>query len=138
MAKVTEELLNRIKESADAGDFVRENEAAFLRVSLDDYMNRMMEKKGLRVADVAALSGQGDYVYKVFSGRRRASRDVLIAICFGMGLSLDEAQPLLRAAGFARLDPRNGRDSVIIYGLCHGVEIDEVNDLLVELGESTL
>lgn len=138
MAKVTEELLNRIKESADAGDFVRENEAAFLRVSLDDYMNRMMEKKGLRVADVAALSGQGDYVYKVFSGRRRASRDVLIAICFGMGLSLDEAQPLLRAAGFARLDPRNRRDSVIIYGLCHGVEIDEVNDILFELGESTL
>lgn len=138
MAKVTEELLNRIKESADAGDFVRENEAAFLRVSLDDYMNRMMEKKGLRVADVAARSGQGDYVYKVFSGRRRASRDVLIAICFGMGLSLDEAQPLLRAAGFARLDPRNRRDSVIIYGLCHGVEIDEVNDILFELGESTL
>lgn len=138
MAKVTEELLNRIKESADAGDFVRENEAAFLRVSPDDYMNRMMEKKGLRVADVAALSGQGDYVYKVFSGRRRASRDVLIAICFGMGLSLDEAQPLLRAAGFARLDPRNRRDSVIIYGLCHGVEIDEVNDILFELGESTL
>ena len=138
MAKVTEELLNRIKESADAGDFVRENEAAFLRVSPDDYMNRMMEKKGLRVADVAARSGQGDYVYKVFSGRRRASRDVLIAICFGMGLSLDEAQPLLRATGFARLDPRNRRDSVIIYGLCHGVEIDEVNDILFELGESTL
>ena len=138
MAKVTEELLNRIKESADAGDFVRENEAAFLRVSPEDYMNRMMEKTGLRVADVAARSGQGDYVYKVFSGRRRASRDVLIAICFGMGLSLDEAQPLLRAAGFARLDPRNRRDSVIIYGLCHGVEIDEVNDILFELGESTL
>ena len=29
------------------------------------------------------------------------------------------------AAGFARLDPRNRRDSVIIYGLCHGAETDE-------------
>ena len=138
MAEITEELLNKIKESSDVEAFVRVNEHVFLCVSPEEYLNRMMEKKGLRVADVAARSGQGDYVYKVFSGRRRASRDVLIAICFGMGLSLDEAQPLLRAAGFARLDPRNRRDSVIIYGLCHGVEIDEVNDILFELGESTL
>ena len=55
-----------------------------------------------------------------------------------MNLSFDEAQALLRSAAFARLDPRNKRDSVIIYGLCHGAGVDEVNDILFELGESTL
>ena len=138
MAKITEELLNKIKESSDIEAFVRENEPSFLNVKPEEYLNRLMAEKGLRVAEVAARSGQGDYVYKVFSGRRKASRDVLIAICFGMGLSLDEAQTLLRVSSFARLDPRNRRDSVIIYGLCRGVEIDEVNDILFELGESTL
>lgn len=138
MAKITEELLNKIKESSDAEAFVRENERVFLSVSPEEYLNRMANEKGLRVADVAERSGQGDYVYKVFSGRRKASRDVLISICFGMGLSLDEAQPLLRAASFARLDPRNRRDSVIIYGLCRRTGVDEVNDILLELGESTL
>lgn len=138
MAKITEELLNKIKESSDVEAFVRENERVFLSVSPEEYLNRMANEKGLRVADVAERSGQGDYVYKVFSGRRKASRDVLISICFGMGLSLDEAQPLLRAASFARLDPRNRRDSVIIYGLCRRTGVDEVNDILFELGESTL
>lgn len=138
MAKITEELLNKIKESSDVEAFVRENERVFLSVSPEEYLNRMANEKGLRVADVAERSGQGDYVYKVFSGRRKASRDVLISICFGMGLSLDEAQPLLRAASFARLDPRNRRDSVIIYGLYRRTGVDEVNDILFELGESTL
>lgn len=138
MAEITEELLNKIKESTDVEAFVRENEQVFLCVSPEEYLNRMMEKKGLRVADIAERSGQGDYVYKVFSGRRKASRDVLLAVCFGMNLSFDEAQALLRSAAFARLDPRNKRDSVIIYGLCHGAGVDEVNDILFELGESTL
>ena len=138
MAKVTEELLCKIKESTDIGEFIKENEGAFLSVGPVEYMNGLMEKKGLRLADVAARSGQGEYVYKVFAGKRKASRDVLISICFGLGATLDEAQTLLRTASFGRLDPRNRRDSVVIYGLCHGVGNDEINAILYELGELTL
>ena len=63
---------------------------------------------------------------------------MLISICFGLGATLDEAQTLLRTASFGRLDPRNRRDSVVIYGLCHGVGNDEINEILYELGELTL
>lgn len=138
MAKVTEELLNKIKESADIGLFVKENEAVFLNTTLEEYLNGIIYEKKLRIADVATRSGQGEYVYKVFAGKRKASRDVLISICFGMDLSLDEAQYLLRIATVGRLDPRNRRDSVVIYGLCSGTSVNEINDILFELGERTL
>lgn len=62
----------------------------------------------------------------------------MIAISFGMGLSLEEAQMLLRLAAAGQLDPRNKRDSVIIYGICSGRAVNEINDILFELGEQTL
>lgn len=138
MAKITEELLNKIKESSDIAAFVEENDGKFLQETPEEFLNRMIEKKQMRVAEAAERSGRGEYVYKVFAGTRKASRDVLAAISLGMGLTLDETQDLLRLASFARLDPRSRRDSVIIYGLCRGMTVAEVNDILFEFNERTL
>ena len=47
------------------------------------------------------------YLHQVFSGRRRPSRDRLVCICIGLKATLDEAQELLKQAGYAQLYPKN-------------------------------
>ena len=135
MKKLTEELLNKIRETTDIEHFMEENESNFMRETVPEYLDRLVAEKRLKVSEVAERSGQGDYVYKVFQGTRKASRDILLAIAFGMQLSLEETQVLLRTAGTAQLDPRSRRDSVVIYGLCKKLRITEVCDILYELKE---
>lgn len=135
MGKVTEELLNNIKNCDDIKDVIEENEASFLTESLKELFNKHIAEKNLKIADIERRSGQGEYVYKVINGTRRASRDILIAIAYGMGLRLDEAQFLLRTAEAAQLNPRNKRDSVFIYGLVNKKDVYEIQEILEELGE---
>lgn len=138
MENTTKELLNKIKKCTDITKCVEENREAYLNITPVQYLNNLIEVKKLIIADIAEGSERGDYVYKVFSGKRKASRDVLIAIAFGMNLTLDETQLLLRIASKARLDPKNARDSVIIYGLYSSLRISHVNDILYERSERLL
>ena len=92
----------------------------------------------MSLAQVANQSGQGEYVYKVFRGERRPSRDVVLAIAFGMQLCVEETQLLLRISKLAVLDPRDKRDSVILYSLKERHTVAQANDLLYEMHEQTL
>ncbi|MGN0692009.1 MAG: helix-turn-helix domain-containing protein [Oscillospiraceae bacterium] len=134
----TTELLNRLTQASDINTFVDEYENEFLEMSCAEFLNEMLVCKSMNLADVVKRSGQSDYVYKVFRGERKPSRDILIAIAVGMGLSIDETQLLLRISKLAALDPRDKRDSVILYGLKEKMEYVKINDLLYELKEPTL
>ncbi len=133
----TTELLNRLTQTSDINTFVDEYENEFMALSCTELLNELLADKKLSLAEVVKRSGQSDYVYKVFRGERKPSRDILIAIAVGMGLSVDQTQLLLRVSKLAALDPRDKRDSVIIYGLKEELEIVKINDLLYELGEPT-
>lgn len=133
----TTELLNRLTQTSDINTFVDEYEKEFMTLSGTDLLNELLIDKKLSMAEIVKRSGQSDYVYKVFRGERKPSRDILIAIAVGMVLSVDETQLLLRVSKLAALDPRDKRDSVIIYGLKEELEIAKINDLLYELGEPT-
>lgn len=137
MKKTTQELLNEIAAAKDIEFFLDENETELIDETTQSYLTKLAEEKQLKVAEVVQKSAQGDYVYKVFQGARKPSRDILIAIAFGMSLGLEQAQRLLRIANVARLDPRNRRDSVVIYGISKGLRIEALNDILYDLSEET-
>ena len=134
----TTELLNRLKKSDDLAKFIEDNKNEFSELSCTELLNEMLVDKKTSLARVAKASGQGDYVYKVFQGKRKPSRDIVIAIAVGMELSIDETQLLLRISKLAALDPRDKRDSAILYGLKEQLDINRINDLLFELNEATL
>lgn len=138
MKKSTEELLNLIQKASDIEYYIKENESEMLSLSLDVYLSKLLEEKNLKIADVMAKSEQGDYIYKVFKNQRKASRDILISIAIGMGLDINQAQKLLRISKNARLDPREKRDSVIIYAITNNISVCELNDILYDIGERTL
>ena len=130
MKTITEELLNRIKNATDIQEFLNSCEKDFINKSCSQHLNEIMEAKKLSASFIANNSGIGEYVYKILKGERNPSRDVLISIAFGMGLTLEETQFLLRISKFAVLDSREKRDSIIIYSLTHKKNVYETDDLL--------
>lgn len=135
MAKVTEELLNQITQTADLENFIKQHEKDFENETVSGYLDKLLAAKNLRITDIAARSGRGDYVYKVFQGTRTATRDILLSIAIGMQLDLCETQSLLKIAGLAPLNPRNRRDSIVIYGISNKLKITDVCEILYEYGE---
>ncbi len=134
----TKELLHHLSKAHNIGTFLSEFENEFHQLSCKEFINGIIQQKQLSIASIARKSGHGDYVYKVINGERTPSRDVLISIAIGMGLSFEETQLLLRIAKAATLDPRDRRDSVIIYGIQKQFNIDKLNDLLYEMQQQTL
>ena len=56
------------------------------------------------------------YCYEIMSGTpKNSSRDKIILLCFGLNLTVDEAQQLLKKSGYAALYARDSRDSIIIF-----------------------
>ena len=138
MGAITEDLLNELKSAKDIKEFLDSHENEFLQETPVSFLNYIMESKNLTVAKVAQASGAGEYVYKVFNNTRKPSRNILIAIAFGIGLTLEEAQLLLRISKLAVLDSRDKRDSIIIYGFVNRLSVFEVDDLLSQNGFVTI
>lgn len=138
MKKSTEELLNILKNSSlDA--YLKNNNGELIENPICDYLTAIIDEKNLSKAEVIRNSYiQTNYAYQIFSGLKVPSRDKLISLCFGLSLSIDEAQTLLKYAGYAQLYPRVKRDSVIISALENGKSVIDCNIILDELSLSPL
>ena len=130
MKKTTDELLNNIKNVNSIEDFIKDNSAEYFNISIDEYLRRLLKDKGLKISHISISSCLGDYVYKIFNGTRKGTRDVYIAIAIAMKLSYEEIQPLLRLAKYIMLDPRDERDSILIYAIEKKLTVMETNDIL--------
>ena len=78
------------------------------------------------------------YGHQLFNGTRRPSRDKVIQLALGLGLNVEEAQRLLRAAGKSPLYPRLKRDAVILYGIQKKLPILAVQESLTKYGLTLL
>lgn len=130
MASITDDLLKKLSNSTNIQVFFDENEDKFIKETPLSFLNHIINTKNMTVAQVAKNSGSTEYVYKIFNGTRKPSRNIIIAIGFGAELSFEETQLLLRISKQAILDSRDKRDSIIIYGLVNHLSIYEVDDLL--------
>lgn len=130
MKTITEDLLKELKNATDIEAFFESNRDKFINKTPHEYLEELLQIKNMSISAVARDSGAGEYAYKIFKGDRKPSRDILISIAFGMKLSLEETQLLLRISKFAVLDSREKRDSAIIYCLTHGLSVFETDDKL--------
>lgn len=65
-------------------------------------------------------------------------RKKLLALAVGMRLNLEELQTLLKCSGYAPLYAKNPFDCVVIFGVCKGLTVAEINELLFDYGMETL
>ena len=139
MRKNTEELLHELKTRTDIGDYLTENRQELCALSLKEHLEKLLKEKHLTKAKVIADSQLHEiYAYQIFSGRKHPSRDKLLALAFGFGLSVEETQRLLTVAGVSVLYPRVQRDSIILFSLEKGLPLMDCNDLLEEMKEESL
>lgn len=137
--KNTDTLQQELMSTNNLDRFLTENDASFRDVPLQEAIQRIFDEKGMSKAQLAKQSGISEvYLHQLFSGRRFPSRSRLLCLCFGLGVTVDEAQSLLQQARHAPLYSRDRRDAIIIFALSHHMTLFEVNDKLFTENLDTL
>ncbi len=131
--KTTDELVNEIKKSKNILDYLAENREEMQLNSLPEALNGWLKRKGLTKAQVVRKSNLNRaYVYQIFLGSKYPSRDKVIALAFGLGLTVEEAQSLLKEAGYRELYPRDSRDALLLFAIGQEMDIIAANELLYD------
>ncbi len=119
-------------------DFEKEFSDEFLNEDnrVGNYLEKLLYKYDKRAAAVSKNAGLSiPYVGNIINHKKNnPSRDVLIAICFAIGTTFEEAQYLLKYAGHAPLYVRRKRDVILWFGLMKHQDIYTVNAELIERG----
>lgn len=135
--RLTEEVLQELLDAPSLDEFIDAHE--FPAVTLPEFFERMLEKKGLKRSRVVRMADLNEtFGYQIFTGARNPSRDKVLQIAFAMALSLRETNRALMAAGASSLDPKCRRDAIIIFCIDQGCSLQKVNEELYRLGEDTV
>ena len=129
----TDTLMKRLLKANDLDTYLQGNDS-YLQVP-DFYTLRKSycEQREMLPAQVIEQSQiERTYGYQLFNRTRRPSRDKVILLALGLGLSVDETQRLLRSAGKSQLYPRLKRDAVILYGIQKRLPILTVQEILTK------
>lgn len=137
--KSTDELFDTLLKADHIDTYLKADSGNLIDRSISSLLTTILEKKGLVKSDVIHKTEMSEVMgYQIFSGVRKPSRDSLISICIAMQLTLDEAQEVLKHAGFGQLYPRNVRDSILIHGIHKKQTVPQINEVLFDHGEKTL
>ena len=137
--KDTSKIVEELKLSPDFTRFYDENKSYMVNESLAELLEKMLTEKGVKKADAVKKSEISEvYAYQIFSGIRMPDRKKLLCLAFGMELTLDETQTLLKCAGYSPLYVKIPFDSVVLYGLVRRMTVAQTNDILFEYGQETL
>ena len=139
MSKDTSKIIEELGLCPDFKCFYSENRDYMITDSLSRMLAQLTERKGLIKSRVIKASELSEvYAYQIFSGVRVPERKKLLCLCVGMKLNLDETQTLLKCAGYSQLYVKLPFDSIVIYGICKGLSVPEINELLYEYDLETL
>lgn len=132
-----EDLLAELLAAPSPERFIRDRRVG--ERGLSGYLQQLLAEKGLKRADVVRAAGLNEtFGYQIFTGARGASRDKLLALAFALGLTLTEANRLLKAGGANELYCKSRRDAIIIFALTHGYSLQRADEELYRFQEDTI
>ncbi len=133
--KSTRELQRRLFSASSFDLFLEENAGGLQTPKLCYHLSELCRARGMRPVEVIRRAGlDRTYGHQLFSGIRKPSRDKLIQLAFGFGLSVEETQELLKVALKSPLYPKIMRDAAVMRCLFEGCKIDDLQALLLQLG----
>lgn len=139
MGSSTQNAFENIMNARSIGDFLANNDENMIGSTLSEHLMELLKQKGIKRADVVRDSGlEKAYVYQIFNGEKKPSRDKLIAIAFGLHLNTEEMQRMLKLGGCSELYARLGRDAVILFAVNKEMDIIQTDELLYANGFDTL
>lgn len=139
MEKDTSKIVEELGLCPDFKTFYHENRNYMVTSTLAELLEQLLKDKGLKKAQVIKNAELSEvYGYQIFSGIRVPERKKLLCLAVGMELNIDETQQLLKCAGYPQLYVKLPFDSVVLYGLCNGLSVVQINELLYSYGLETL
>lgn len=139
MQKDTSKIVEELGLCPDFTTFYNENKQYLITKTLSEILEQLLNKKGLKKSAVIKAAEMSEvYGYQIFSGLRVPERNKLLCLAIAMSLNIDELQTLLKTAGYSPLYVKLPFDSVVLYGICKGLSVIEINELLYEYGLDTL
>ena len=132
-------LMRRLFSTKSIDDYLRQNTQHLKTETFCECLRRHCLEKGL-VAEHVIEHAQIErtYGHQLFNGTRNPSRDKVLQFAFGLGLSVEETQQLLRSAAKSLLYPRIRRDAIVIYALKEHWKMTDVQEVLDEYHLSLL
>ena len=136
MSKDTQELvveLEQAKSTREFVEFLKRNDIEMQRESFGDAILRLCAKYEMTPSSLQTkIAISKSQFYSLLNGTRNPSKQSVIKIAFGVGMTKDELNGILRAAGFQELDPRDREDAVVLFGIENKKEVGKVDELLRE------
>lgn len=131
----TDSLLKRIFKTKNLDSFFQRNEQNLQPRGFCALLASFCDQRGL-IPERAIFRAQIDrtYGHQLFNGTRRPSRDKVLQLAVGMGLTVEETQQLLQSAGKSPLYPRLKRDAALIFCLKNGYDMMAAQELLSQYG----
>ena len=126
---------DELKKAFNVKTFLTKYKKNMFPQTLSQHLTQLLIEKETTIPDVIQRSfANKTYVYQIFDGRKKPSRDKLISIAFGLQLSIDETQKLLKISGNRTLHVKDGRDVIIFYSIHNNKGVGRTNSLLIEYG----
>ena len=120
-----------LKATKEIGVYLKKNKESMIPHNLPIHLDMLLAQKGISKPEVVRDSHlDRKYIYQIFSGEKNPSRDKLIALAFGLHLSDEETQTMLKVSGNRELYVRDERDAIILFALQKKKDIWETNELL--------
>jgi hypothetical protein len=139
MQKDTTEIVKELGLSPDFRTFYSENKDYMVSADLSQLLEALLAQKGLKKSQVIKNAELSEvYGYQIFSGLRVPERKKLLALAIGMGLNLEQVQTLLKCAGYPQLYVKLPFDSIVLFGICKKMSVQELNELLFRYEMETL
>ena len=129
--KSTDELNKILRSNIPISRYLKENADSFNILTLPQTFelilkeNKMSKSQAVKGSDLERTHG-----YQILSGKRSPTRDNLIRMCIGMRASSEQTRLLLLKNKSAPLYSKDKRDSVILFGIMHHMNLQEINELL--------
>lgn len=135
----TSTLLKRLFRTRNLHSFLAQNGAYLQTLDFAAYLTQLCTERGLvpeRVIKQAQI--ERTYGHQLFNGTRKPSRDKVLQLAFGFGLTVEETQKLLQIACKGALYPRIKRDAVVLHCLARQKNLFETQDALAAFGLTLL
>ena len=135
----TNSLFRRIMKADRLDVFLEQNAQYLESEDFRAHLERLCSERG-EIPERVIMRSQIErsYGHQLFNGTRRPSREKVLQLAFGFGLSVEETQNLLQAAGKGALCPRFRRDAAIIFCLQKRMSLIDTQDVLSANGLAIL
>ena len=139
MAKKTDELDFELENTDSIEDFLNANEAEFDDKNFYSLLNTLIAESGKSKFKIAADSGISEpYMYNLVKKEKRPMRDTVIKLSFGLKLSVETTERLLKLSGYSGFYVRHKRDAILKFAVEHDYSLLEADVLLGHHGFSIM